>query len=89
MDFGIYFPNRDINNSQEITKDSITAALNIEATIDNRLIAAAFSEGARDSLVKTMKNSPENLANALLQNGELIDGTINLVSRAALLIKYI
>ena len=67
-------------------KNSITAALNIETTIDNsRLIAAAFSEGARDSLAKTMKNSPKNLANALLQNGELIDGAINLVSRATTL----
>ena len=71
-------------------KNSITAALNIETTIDNsRLIAAAFSEGARDSLAKTMKNSPKNLANALLQNGELIDGTINLVSRATTLDNYV
>ena len=66
--------NRDVTKAQEVTKDTITGALNVSATVDNRLIAAAFgSEGAQDSLVKTIKDGPKNLANALEQNALLID----------------
>jgi hypothetical protein len=54
--------NRDTTKAQEITKDTITGALNVSATIDNRLIAAAFgSKGAQDSLAKTITGAPENL----------------------------
>ena len=54
--------NRDINKNQEITKDTITGALNIQTTIDNRIIGAIIgNEGAQDSLVKTIRLGSEAL----------------------------
>ena len=97
--------NRNIATSQEITKDTITGALDIETTIDNRLFAAAY-EGASyllapddkknnvdfsawNSVKSDFVNQGANFSNAILQNGELIDGAINLASRAATLDNYV
>jgi filamentous hemagglutinin len=55
--------NRDANNSQVITKDTITNALNASITIDNRLIGAAFgNEASQTSLKNDQKNLGHNLA---------------------------
>ena len=64
--------NRDINKNQEITKDTITGALNIQTTIDNRIIAAIIgNEGirgaARDSLIKTITGAASNFKKTLNQ----------------------
>jgi len=54
--------NRDTEKAQEITKDTITGALNVSATVDNRLIAAAFgNQAAQDSLEKTITDGPKKL----------------------------
>ncbi len=80
--------NRDITNSQVMTKDTITNALNVDITIDNRLIAAAF-EGADylttkdedkskvdtsawDSLKNDQKNLGKNVKISAEQLSELI-----------------
>jgi hypothetical protein len=55
----IFLPNlnRDINNTQEITKDLITGALDGSVTVDNRL----FTEEGRKSIVKDFENFGVNL----------------------------
>lgn len=54
--------NRDMDLAQEITKDTITGALDVSVTIDNRLIAAAVgNDAARRSLNETIGNGPGNL----------------------------
>ena len=54
--------NRDINNSQVMTKDTITNALNVTTTIDNRIIAAvAGNKDAQNSLSSEQKNLGKNL----------------------------
>ena len=64
--------NRDINKNQEITKDTITGALNIQTTIDNRIIGAIIgNEGAQDSLVKTITNAPGNTFETAKQLSDL------------------
>ena len=60
--------NRDINKNQEITKDTITGALNVQTTIDNRIIGAIIgNEGAQDSLVKTITGAASNFKKTLNQ----------------------
>ena len=49
--------NRDITNSQEITKDTITGALDINATIDLRLL----STDGRKEILQELKHLPNNL----------------------------
>ncbi len=64
--------NRNINKNQEITKDTITGALNIQTTIDNRIIGAIIgNEGAQDSLVKTITNAPGNTFETAKQLSDL------------------
>ena len=54
--------NRDINNSQEITKDTITNALNVTTTIDNRIIAGLTgNKDALNSLSSEQRNLIPNL----------------------------
>jgi hypothetical protein len=54
--------NRDINNSQVMTKDTITNALNVSATIDNRIIAGlAGNKAALNSLSSDQRNLGANL----------------------------
>jgi len=48
--------NRAITNTQEITKDEITRALNIDTTIDLRL----FSRAGQKDIINDIKNSPRN-----------------------------
>ena len=48
--------NRDVDNSQEITKDIITGALNGSMTIDNRV----FTSDGRSSIANDFKNLPDN-----------------------------
>ena len=48
--------NRNVDNSQEITKDIITGALNGSMTIDNRL----FTSDGRSSIANDFKNLPDN-----------------------------
>jgi len=79
--------NRNINSSQEITKDTITNALNVSATIDNRVFAAVY-EGAKylvssnksevstpayDSLINDQKNLGKNLKIGTKGQGELLE----------------
>ena len=55
--------NREVNNSQVITKDTITNALNASIAIDNRLIGAALGdEASQTSLKNDQKNLGHNLA---------------------------
>lgn len=48
--------NRDINNTQEITRDQTTGMLNGSVTVDHRLL----SESGRAEIVKEQKELPEN-----------------------------
>ncbi|WP_308469276.1 hemagglutinin repeat-containing protein, partial [Acinetobacter guillouiae] len=48
--------NRDINNTQEITRDQVTGLLNGSVTLDNRLL----TENGRTEIVKQQKDLPEN-----------------------------
>jgi hypothetical protein len=59
----IFLPNlnRDVNNTQEVTKDLITGALDGSVTVDNRL----FTEEGRKNIVKDFENFGGNLAKAL------------------------
>jgi filamentous hemagglutinin len=49
--------NRDVNKSQELTKEMITGALDGSVTIDNRV----FTEEGRKSIVKDFKEAGKNL----------------------------
>ncbi|MFT6332657.1 MAG: hypothetical protein ACJAW3_001001, partial [Lentimonas sp.] len=48
--------NRDVNNTQEITKDTITGALDFEVTIDHRLLSSA----GRSEIAKEVRNLPKH-----------------------------
>ncbi|WP_286433919.1 hypothetical protein [Acinetobacter sp. 256-1] len=48
--------NRDINNTQEITRDQVTGLLNGSVTVDNRL----FTESGRAEIIKEQKDLPQN-----------------------------
>jgi len=48
--------NRDINNSQEITRDQTTGMLNGSVTVDHRLL----SESGRAEIIQQQKDLPEN-----------------------------
>ena len=48
--------NRDINNTQEITRDQTTGMLNGSVTVDNRLL----TEGGRAEIIQQQKDLPEN-----------------------------
>ncbi|MGP3305026.1 ESPR-type extended signal peptide-containing protein [Acinetobacter baumannii] len=48
--------NRDVNNSQEITRDQTTGMLNGSVTVDHRLL----SESGRAEIVQQQKDLPEN-----------------------------
>ena len=50
--------NRDVDNSQEITRDEITGALDGSVTVDNRV----FTESGRDQIADQHENLGENLA---------------------------
>jgi len=49
--------NRDITNSQEMTKDTITGDLDVNTTIDLRLL----TNDGRKEIITEVKNMPENL----------------------------
>ena len=49
--------NRNINQSQEITRDTVTGALNIQTNIDNRLLTSA----GRNQIVSEISKLPTNL----------------------------
>ncbi|AMW79363.1 hypothetical protein AMD27_10955 [Acinetobacter sp. TGL-Y2] len=55
--------NRDINNTQEITRDQVTGLLNGSVTVDNRLL----TESGREQIIKEQKDLPENLKQATEQ----------------------
>ncbi len=55
--------NRDINNTQEITRDQVTGLLNGSVTVDNRI----FTESGREQIIKEQKDLP--------QNGKIIAGS--------------
>ena len=65
--------NRDIAKSQEITKDTITAALDVSATIDNRI----FTSEGRKEIIKEVKNSPESLKETAKQLNKVLPTGIN------------
>jgi filamentous hemagglutinin len=48
--------NRDINNTQEITRDQVTGMLNGSVTVDNRLL----TESGREQIIKEQKDLPQN-----------------------------
>ena len=48
--------NRDINNTQEITRDQTTGMLDGSVTIDHRLLA----ESGREQIIQEQKDLPEN-----------------------------
>jgi len=48
--------NRDVTNSQTVTKDQITSALNASVTIDNRV----FTSAGRASIISDFKNVGKN-----------------------------
>jgi len=58
--------NRGITNTQEITKDTITNALNITTTFDNRLLSSA----GRAQMAQEFGNMPKNLVNEAKLYGE-------------------
>ncbi|WP_353620006.1 hemagglutinin repeat-containing protein [Acinetobacter sp. 256-1] len=49
--------NRDINNTQEITRDQVTGLLNGSVTVDNRLL----TENGREQIIKEQKDLPQNV----------------------------
>ena len=55
--------NRDINNTQEITRDQVTGLLNGSVTVDNRLL----TENGRAQIIQEQKDLP--------QNGKIIAGS--------------
>ena len=55
--------NRDINNTQEITRDQVTGLLNGSVTVDNRLL----TESGRAQIIQEQKDLP--------QNGKIIVGS--------------
>jgi F0F1-type ATP synthase membrane subunit b/b' len=61
--------NRDITNTQTITKDLITGTLDGSVTIDNRW----FTEEGRASIVEDFKNAGKNLMEVVELVGGLID----------------
>ncbi len=60
--------NRDITKTQEITKDTITAALDVSATIDLRLLSTT----GRKQIVGEVKDLPRNLPFVLKGNALMI-----------------
>jgi len=48
--------NRDINNTQEITRDQVTGLLNASVTVDHRLL----TESGRKEIVQQQKDLPKN-----------------------------
>nr|WP_308469408.1 DNA/RNA non-specific endonuclease [Acinetobacter bereziniae] len=48
--------NRDINNTQEITRDQVTGLLNGSVTVDNRLL----TESGRAQIIQEQKDLPQN-----------------------------
>ena len=48
--------NRDINNTQEITRDQATGLLNGSVTVDNRLL----TESGRQQIIQEQKDLPQN-----------------------------
>lgn len=48
--------NRDINNTQEITRDQVTGLLNGSVTVDNRLL----TESGRAQIIQQQKDLPQN-----------------------------
>jgi len=48
--------NRDINNTQEITRDQVTGMLNGSVTVDHRLL----TESGREQIIKEQKDLPQN-----------------------------
>ena len=48
--------NRDINNTQEITRDQVTGMLNGSVTVDNRLL----TESGRNQIIQEQKDLPQN-----------------------------
>ena len=48
--------NRDINNTQEITRDQVTGLLNGSVTVDNRLL----TESGRQQIIQEQKDLPQN-----------------------------
>ena len=75
--------NRNINLAQEITKDQITGALDINTTIDDRLIAAAFgSDAARASIKLDHDDLDLKLLTTNKQLALLADETIELIGSA-------
>jgi len=69
--------NRGITNTQEITKDTITNALNISVTFDNRLLSSA----GRTQIAQEMGSLPENLKTTTKMQALLIDEAIELVGK--------
>jgi hypothetical protein len=67
--------NREIANSQNITKDQITGALDAGLTIDNRLL----SEAGREEIAGDIKNFGKNMLTA---GKGAIDGTKNMAKAA-------
>ena len=55
--------NRDISNTQEITRDQVTGLLNGSVTVDNRLL----TESGRAQIIQEQKDLPENLKQATQQ----------------------
>ena len=53
--------NRDVDNSQEITRDEITGALDGSVTVDNRV----FTESGRDQIADQHENLMDNIDQAL------------------------
>lgn len=48
--------NRDINNTQEITRDQVTGLLNGSMTVDHRLV----TESGRNEIIQEQKDLPQN-----------------------------
>ena len=68
--------NRDITKSQIVTKDTITGALDVSVTIDNRLIASAFGS---DTAWNSIKSEQSNLGGNLLTSNIALSDLIGAV----------
>jgi hypothetical protein len=71
--------NRDVNNTQEITKDIITGALDGSMTVDNRM----FSEAGWDSIIDQHEKFFDNLSVAVKDTMNLPNTVIGAVWGAA------
>ncbi|GMO63833.1 MAG: hypothetical protein Ta2D_10690 [Rickettsiales bacterium] len=68
--------NRDASNSQKITKDQITGALDGNMSVDNRI----FTDNGRESIVNDFKNLPQNTKEAFNNVYDVAKSGVELVN---------